>query len=343
MLNIMTEQKKKIAILYTGGTIGMERSENGYMPSPNSLQKALNAIPDLHHPEMPEWALLEFSPLLDSSDIAVNEWNKIGSAVSNLYDLYDGFVILHGTDTMAYSASALSFMLDGLGKPVIFTGSQIPLCELRSDGRDNIVNSLIIAASDKVHEVCIYFNGVLLRGNRSTKRSSDHLLAFDSPNYPHLAEAGIRLQYRDSVLRRRGSGPLIFRPFSEVPIGVIKVFPGIQFELFESIMTDKLKGVVLETFGAGNIPSYGGNLLPIIEKAYRSGTIVTVCSQCMQGTVSLGAYASSKALHDIGAVNGKDMTTEAALAKLYYLFSLGLAKDEIKEQMPKDLRGELSE
>lgn len=335
--------KKKIAILYTGGTIGMEHSENGYVPSPNFLEKALESIPDLNHPEMPEWSLMEFSPLLDSSDMAVHEWNKIGTAVNDLYDLYDGFVILHGTDTMAYSASALSFMLEGLSKPVIFTGSQIPLCQLRSDGRDNIVNSLIIAASDKVHEVCVYFNGILLRGNRSTKQSSDHLLAFDSPNYPHLAEAGIHLQYRDSALRPKKDGPLRFRPFSEVPIGVIKVFPGIQFELFESIMTDKLKGVVLETFGAGNIPSYGGNLLPIIEKAYRSGTIVTVCSQCMQGTVTLGAYATSKALHDIGAVNGKDMTTEAALTKLYYLFSLGLTKEEIKENMTLDLRGELSE
>ena len=336
-------KNRKIAIIYTGGTIGMERSENGYAPSPNSLQQTKDSISDLHHPDMPEWSLLEFSPLLDSSNIAVNEWNKIGQAVANLYDLYDGFVILHGTDTMAYSASALSFMLEGLGKLVIFTGSQIPQCELRSDGRDNIINSLLIAGSGRAREVCVYFNGVLLRGNRSTKQSSDHLLAFESPNYPHLADAGIDLQYRDDAIHPAQDGPLHFKPFAQVPIGVIKVFPGIQFELFESIMTDKLKGVVLETFGAGNIPSYGGNLLPIIEKAYRSGTIVTVCSQCMQGTVSLGAYATSKALHDIGAVNGRDMTTEAALTKLYYLFSLGLPKEEIKEQMSRSLRGELSE
>lgn len=339
----MKRNQKKIAIIYTGGTIGMERSENGYIPSPNSLQQTLEGISDLCHPDMPQWTLLEFSPLLDSSNMAVHEWNKIGQAVTNLYDLYDGFVILHGTDTMAYSASALSFMLDGLAKPVIFTGAQIPLCELRSDGRDNIINSLIIAGSGRAREVCVYFNGVLLRGNRSTKQSSDHLLAFESPNYPHLAEAGIDLQYRDEALWQPKDTTLNFRPFSEVPIGVIKVFPGIQFELFESIMTDKLKGVVLETFGAGNIPSYGGNLLPIIQKAYNSGTIVTVCSQCMQGTVSLGAYATSKALHDIGAVNGKDMTTEAALTKLYYLFSLGLPKEEIKEKMAQNLRGELTE
>lgn len=335
--------RKRIAILYTGGTIGMVHSEMGYIPNPTSFLQTLRDIPDLRHPAMPEWELIEFSPLLDSSNMAVKEWNKIGRTVYELYDHFDGFVILHGTDTMSYSASALSFMLKGLSKPVIFTGSQIPLCELRSDGRDNIINSVVIAASGRVHEVCIYFNGVLLRGNRSTKKSSDQLLAFESPNAPHLAEAGISIQYNDAAIRPMHDKPLEFQEFHEVPIGVIKVFPGIQFQLFESIMTDKLKGVVLETFGAGNIPSDNNSLLPIIDKAYRSGTIVTVCSQCMQGTVSLGAYATSKALHDIGAVNGKDMTTEAALTKLYYLFSLGLPKEEIKELMSRNLRGELSE
>jgi len=339
----MDQHKKKICIVYTGGTIGMVHSENGYIPSPNLLQRTLDAIPDLHHPDMPEWELMEFSPLLDSSNMAVHEWNKIGQTIAQRYEEFDGFVILHGTDTMAYSASALSFMLENLSKPVLFTGAQIPLCELRSDGRENLINSLIIAASGRVHEVCICFNGILLRGNRSTKRSSDQLLAFDSPNAPHLAEAGITVQYNDSALQPAGTGALQFHPFQPLPIGVIKVFPGIQFQLFESIMTDKLKGVVLETFGAGNIPSDHNSLLPIIEKAYRSGTIVTVCSQCMQGTVSLGAYATSKALHDIGAVNGKDMTTEAAMTKLYYLFSLGLPKEAIQKQMSQNLRGELTE
>ena len=205
------------------------------------------------------------------------------------------------------------------------------------------IGILLIAASGEVHEVCVYFNGVLLRGNRTTKRSSDQLLAFDSPNCPHLAEAGITIQYNRSILLPPAEGEFIFHPFKEVPVGVIKVFPGIQFEIFEHIMTDRLKGVVLETFGAGNIPSSGNYLLHIIEKAYNSGTIITVCSQCMQGTVTLGQYATSKALHDIGAVNGKDMTTEAALTKLYYLFSLGIDKDEIKILMSKNLRGELNE
>lgn len=333
---------KKICIIYTGGTIGMVRSDHGYIPGPDSFRSILESISDLNHPEAPLWDLVQFDPLLDSSDMTVTEWNKIGSAIAERYNDYDGFVILHGTDTMGYSASAVSFMLENLNKPVIFTGAQISLCELRSDGKDNIINSVFIAASDIVHEVCIYFNGMLLRGNRATKRSSDQLLAFDSPNYPHLAEAGITIQYNRAALLPPATGEFTFHPFKQVPVGVIKIFPGIQFELFESIMTDKLKGVVLETFGAGNIPSNGNYLLHIIDKAYRSGTIVTVCSQCMQGTVTLGQYATSKPLHDIGAVDGRDMTTEAAMTKLYYLFSLDLSKEEIKAQMMQNLRGELN-
>ena len=335
--------KRRICIIYTGGTIGMVPSDKGYVPSPNTLRTTLDAISDMHHPDMPEWDLVEFSPLLDSSDMAVADWNKIGRTVARLYDACDGFVILHGTDTMAYSASALAFMLEHLDKPVIFTGAQIPLCELGSDGRDNIVHSMRIAASGMVREVCVYFNGVLLRGCRSTKKSSDQLLAFESPNAPHLAEVGITIRYNTAALRPAEEAPFHFQPFADVPVGVIKVFPGIQFELFESIMTDKLKGVVLETFGAGNIPSSQNALLPIIQKAYRSGSIIAVCSQCMQGTVSLGAYATSKALQDIGAVNGRDMTTEAALTKLYYLFSLNLPKEEIKARMEQSLRGEQTE
>ncbi len=335
---------KKICIIYTGGTIGMIHSPDGYVPNPDSFRSNLEAIPDLNHPDAPIYDLVQFSPLLDSSDITVREWNKIGAAIAERYHDYDGFVILHGTDTMGYSASAVSFMLENLSKPVIFTGAQIPLCELRSDGKDNIINSVLIAASGEVHEVCVYFNGVLLRGNRTTKRSSDQLLAFDSPNCPHLAEAGITIQYNRSELLPAAEGKFAFHPFKEdVPVGVIKVFPGIQFEIFEHIMTDRLKGVVLETFGAGNIPSTGNYLLHIIEKAYKSGTIITVCSQCMQGTVTLGQYATSKALHDIGAVNGKNMTTEAALTKLYHLFSLDIPKEEIKRRMSISLRGELNE
>lgn len=335
---------ENVLIIYTGGTIGMTRTENGYAPQSGQFRRAMEAIPDLYAEQMPRWDMLEMDPLLDSSNMTVHEWNKIAQLVADHYDAYDGFVVLHGTDTMAYSASAISFMLENLSKPVIFTGSQIPLGQIRSDGRDNIISSLLIAASGQVHEVCIYFNGVLLRGNRSTKRSSDQFEAFESPNDAPLAHAGIQIEYKKRVLRPASSEPFRLQPFKELPIGVIKIFPGIQFDYFESLMTDKLKGVVLETFGAGNIPGSAQNaLLPIIDRAYKNGTIITVCSQCSQGAVSLGTYAASSALRRVGAVNGRDMTTEAALAKSYYLLSISDDMAFVKAQMQRNLCGELTE
>ncbi len=335
--------EKKVLIIYTGGTIGMKKTESGYAPVHGYLADAVKEIPDLTSAGMPEWDLYEMDPLLDSSDMTVKEWNDIGRIIYERYAFYDGFVVLHGTDTMAYTSSALSFILKGLDKPVILTGSQIPLSEIRSDGRDNLITSLIIAAEGRVCEVALYFSGKLLRGNRATKMSADDLVAFSSPNYPLLAEAGISIKYNTSVIMRRDGARLEYVPFRDVPIGVIKIFPGIQFRLFESIMTDKLSGIVLETFGAGNIPCGGGELIPIIKKAFASGSVVTVCSQCPCGTVTLGAYKSSSALKEAGAVSGKDMTTEAAVAKLYYLLSLDLDSDEIKNKMEENLRGELTE
>ena len=333
---------KNVLIIYTGGTIGMKRTDGGYAPTKGYLTEAIREIPDLHSPSMPKWELFEMDPLLDSSDMTVVEWNAIGKKIYENYHAYDGFVILHGTDTMAYTASALSFMLKGLSKPVILTGSQIPLSEIRSDGRDNLITSLLIAGEGVVREVALYFSGKLLRGNRATKMNADDLVAFSSPNFPPLAEAGITIKYNYSVIKPTESEAISFIPLSEIPIGVIKVFPGIQFSLFESIMTDKLSGIVLETFGAGNIPGGGGKLIPIIKKAFSSGSIVVVCSQCPGGTVTLGAYKTSSSLKEAGAVSGKDMTTEAAVAKLYYLFSLGISGDEIKLKMEEDLRGELT-
>lgn len=333
---------KKVLIIYTGGTIGMKRTDGGYAPTKGYLAEAIENIPDLTSPSMPAWELCEMDPLLDSSDMTVVEWNAIGRKIYENYHAYDGFVILHGTDTMAYTASALSFMLKGLSKPVILTGSQIPLSEIRSDGRDNLITSLLIAGEGIVREVALYFSGKLLRGNRATKMNADQLVAFASPNFPPLAEAGITIKYNYSVIRAARDEGLSFLTLTEIPIGVIKVFPGIQFSLFESIMTDKLSGIVLETFGAGNIPGGGGKLIPIIKKAFSSGSVVVVCSQCPGGTVTLGAYKTSSSLKEAGAVSGKDMTTEAAVAKLYYLFSLGLSSDEIKTKMEEDLCGELT-
>lgn len=333
---------KNVLIIYTGGTIGMKKTEKGYAPVSGFLGEAISAMEDMKSPLAPKWDLHEMSPLLDSSDITVTEWNKIASVIYENYEKYDGFVVLHGTDTMAYTASALSFILHGLNKPVVLTGSQIPLSEIRSDGRDNLVTSLLIAADGVANEVCLYFSGKLLRGNRAVKMSADQLVAFDSPNYPHLADVGISIKYNHSAMGIPGGKKFEMRPFKNVPIGVLKVFPGIQFGLFESIMTEKLSGIVLETFGAGNIPSDGGALIPIISRAFECGSVITVCSQCPSGTVTLGAYETSSALKAAGAVSGFDMTTEAAVAKLYYLFSLDLTKDQIKEKMEENLRGELS-
>ena len=334
---------KKVLIIHTGGTIGLKKTDKGYTPVEGYLSKELKNIPDLNRSDFPSWDLYEMSPLLDSSNVSVDEWNSIGKIIYENYDDYSGFVILHGTDTMAYTASALSFMLEGLDKPVILTGSQIPLSELRSDGRDNLITSVMIASEGIAREVCLYFSARLLRGNRAMKMSADGLVAFDTPGYAHLAEAGITIKYNYSVILPRREGGVSYHPFAKVPIGVLKVFPGIQFGLFEDIMTEKLSGIVLETFGAGNIPMGNGALLPIIKKAFSLGAVITVCSQCPSGTVTLGAYETSSQLKTAGAVSGRDMTTEAAVAKLYYLFSLGISEVEVKRLMEKNIAGELTE
>lgn len=333
---------RKILMIHTGGTIGMVRTPQGYAPQKAAFHALLDAMPELHSDAMPSWDIVDMEPLLDSSNITVVEWNAIGRMIAGHYDAYDGFVILHGTDTMAYTASVLSFTLRNNRKPVILTGSQIPLCEIRNDARDNIITSLLIAASDRIHEVCLYFGGKLLRGNRAIKYSADDLIAFESPNYPALADVGIAIRYNEAVLLAPGRGRFSFQPLENIPIGVLKVFPGIQFDLFDSIMTERLKGIVIETFGAGNIPGHADSLLPIIRKASENGTVIVVCSQCPHGTVSLGAYETSSALKEAGAVSGYDITTEAAVAKLYYLFSRGLSRDEIRVRMERSMRGEIT-
>lgn len=334
--------KKRILLIYTGGTIGMSKSENGYAPEPGFLQKILDGLPVLHHTEMPHWELLELDPLLDSSNMTVVEWNLIGNTIQQHYDHFDGFVVLHGTDTMAYTASALSFSLENLGKPVIITGSQIPLFEIRSDGLDNLLTSMMIAAEGQVQEVALCFSNMLLRGNRATKLSTSDLHAFHSPNYPALAEIGTRISYNPMIPKMSSAEPFRVQPLKKIPIGIIKVFPGIQFELFEEIMSESLRGIVLETFGAGNIPGSPDAILPIVKKAYKNGTVLVICSQCPKGSVSLGTYETSAALKQAGAVCAYDMTTEAAVAKLYYLFSCGYDAQTVKEKMEENLRGEVS-
>ncbi len=339
--------KKKILIIHTGGTIGMVRTENGFAPKAGAIIEELNQIRDLNSPDMPLWDLIEFDPLLDSTNVRVEQWNAMADTIAENYDKYDGFVLLHGTDTLAYSASALSFMLEGLDKPVVFTGAQIPLCELRSDGRDNLITSMMIAADGVIREVSLCFGDAVLRGNRAIKYSADGMVAFTSPNYSKLADAGINIEYNHACIDDYVKSSLHYSFFDTVSlkesrIAVIKVVPGIQFDIFEPIMGESLDGLVLETFGKGNIPNYDPALSRLITEASKCGTIVVVCTQCPAGTVSLGTYEAGSALVKAGAVSGGNMTTEAAITKLTYLLSKDLPKPEIRKLMQTDLRGELT-
>ena len=340
-------EKKKILIIHTGGTIGMVPTENGFAPKQGVLLEELKNIRDLSSPDMPVWDLIEFEPLLDSTNIRYEQWNSIADSIALYYDKYDGFVVLHGTDTLAYSASALSFMLEGLDKPVVFTGAQIPLCELRSDGRDNLITSMMIAADGVIREVSLCFGDSILRGNRAIKYSADGMMAFTSPNFNRLGDAGITIEYNHASINeyeKTGlhSGPLNIVKLKESRIAVIKIVPGIQFDIFEPIMLESLDGLVLETFGKGNIPDYDTALSRLISEASRCGTIVVVCTQCPAGTVSLGTYKAGSALVEAGAVSGGNMTTEAVITKLTYLLSKGLPKEDIRRLMQTDLRGELT-
>lgn len=334
---------KKVCILYTGGTIGMVPTDEGYAPKKGYFLSLLDEIAQLRYEDMPQWDLVEFDPLLDSSDVSVDEWNAIGRAISDRYDSYDGFVVLHGTDTMAYTASALSFMLQGLGKPVVLTGSQIPMCQVRSDGRDNIINSLLIASQGIANEVSIFFAGNLIRGNRATKTSADDLIAFTSPSYPPLATVGIDIKYSKRALSMpEQAGEFTLKELDHVPIAVLKLFPGMRFDLFEPLVSQNIRAVILEAFGSGNIPSRDSALVDSIRRATESGALIAVCSQCYHGTARLGAYAASGKLKDFGAVSCLDMTTEAAVAKLYYLYSLNMEKGALSRALETNLRGEIS-
>ena len=336
--------RKRVYIAHTGGTIGMNRTRNGYGPQPGYLQQQMELMPELSHPSIPSFKIHDYDPLLDSSNMTPVEWVKIAEDIAEHYDDYDGFIVLHGTDTMAYTASALPFMLQGLRKPVVITGSQIPLCEVRNDARENLITSLLIAANYAIPEVCLYFGGKLLRGCRSTKVSADGFAAFDSPNFPPLGTVGIDIEVNWDLVRKPkdASAKLGVHDLRAPVVSALRLFPGISPELLRNVLRPPLKGLVLEAYGIGNGPDQNRDFLAALEEATARGVVIVDCTQCLEGTVDLDEYASGTALARAGVISGFDLTAEAALAKLYYLLSRGDSPENVKQEMQRDLRGEMT-
>ncbi len=335
---------KRIYIANTGGTIGMRMTRDGYSVEPGYLESQMQVMTEFQHPTLPEYTIHEYLPLLDSSNIMPDDWLKIAHDIAANHEEYDGFVVLHGTDTMAYTSSALAFMLEGLKKPVILTGAQMPLGELRSDGRENLITSMLIAASFSIPEVCLFFGNKLLRGCRSVKVHADGFNAFASPNFPPLGEVGVDIEINWSLVRPN--------PFPETSIkvqridppsvGALRLFPGISAQVVQNILQPPLLGLVLEAYGVGNGPDRDADFIAALKSATERGVVIVDCTQCLYGTVDLMDYATGAALAKAGVISGFDMTSEAALTKLFYLFSAGHSSQEVKVEMQKDLRGEMT-
>ena len=287
-----------------------------------------------------------FNPVLDSSNMDPEIWKTLAELVYTNYDLYDGFVILHGSDTMAFTASALSFMLENLGKPVVLTGSQLPIGEIRTDAKENLITALEIAATkenDKalVPEVCIYFDAQLFRGNRSIKYNIEKFEAFRSPNYSILAEAGVHLQFHRNYILKAPKDQLILRTNFNSNIGVLKLYPGITPQAVRAITDSEVDAIILETFGSGNTTTAQW-FLDALQKALDSGKIIIDISQCKKGSVQLGLYETSRELQQMGILSGFDLTFEATVTKLMFVMGLGLPVEESKKLMEQSLRGELT-
>jgi L-asparaginase len=337
--------RSKVMIIYTGGTFGMVSNTSGTLV-PFDFSLILEHLPTLRNLFL-ELTVISFEHPIDSSNVQPEHWQTIGRIIFDHYADHDGFVVLHGTDTMAFTASALSFMLPNLAKPIIFTGAQLPISEPRSDARENLITSLEIASAKKegyaiVPEVCIYFDYELLRGNRARKVESMHFDAFKSENYPALAKAGVKIDYEPAAIRqsKKEDRLSIYSKFDD-SVSILKLFPGINKAVVESVISTKgLKALILETFGSGNAPSFPW-FIELLDRVIKQGIVVLNISQCPGGMVLQGKYETSKVLKEIGVISGGDMTTEAAVTKLMLLLG-EFPPNEIKLRVQQSMAGEIT-
>jgi L-asparaginase len=342
----MTSHKPKILLIYTGGTIGMVKDfETGALKS-FDFNELLSKIPELHLLDC-QIETHSFDIPIDSSNMNISNWQKMAKIIEKNYSNFDGFVVLHGSDTMSYSASALSFMLENLSKPVIFTGSQLPIGDLRTDAKENLITAIQVASlqideQPALQEVCLYFEYKLYRGNRTTKISAEHFNAFTSPNFPELAESGVHLKVnKDLILKAKPTQKLKVHTNFDDNVAILKIFPGINKNVLATFFAiPNLKGIVLETYGSGNAPTEEW-FVQILEKAINNNIHVINVTQCSGGTVSMGNYETSTQLKNIGVISGKDITTEAAITKLMYLLGQNLEHKSFKNLFETEIRGEM--
>ena len=346
---ISAKEKSSLLLIYTGGTIGMKEDPSIQALRPFDFSQILAEVPELR-----KFAYkidsYTFDPLIDSSDVEPSNWKKLVQIIEEKYDDYDGFVILHGTDTMAYSASALSFMIEGLTKPIIFTGSQLPIGVPRTDGKENLISAVEIAAAkdDDGHalapEVCICFDNVLMRGNRTTKINSSNFRAFRSENLPPLAEAGINIRYNNDIIIKPACWDKRpkFHKDIDTRVAILKIHPGITPQVVKDILCSRdSRAVIIETYGAGNAPSRGW-FLDLVKEASQMGKVLLNVTQCRSGSVDMDIYATGKSLKEAGVLSGYDCTTEGALAKLFHLLGQHDDNSTVKFSIEENLRGEIS-